>query len=120
MLDNLRNILAYKSLWSLATTTSDGKMRVKYYVSCLVTGRDPLWGVWDVNGRFIHFGSGREAIGKQHPNLSWRRVMAKWQLDDDADSRAPSAARRWPRSFTATRRWPRFVRARSRAVTEVS
>ena len=115
MLDNLRNILAYKSLWSLATTTSDGKMRVKYYGSCLVMGRDPLWGVWDVNGRFIHFGSGRDAIGKQHPNLSWRRVMAKWQLNDDADSRAPERRKALAEEFHREVRDPKVVPIRARA-----
>lgn len=94
MLDQLQRIMTYKSLHALCTVTKqkdeDGrpKMRVVYFVSCLVYGRAPLWGVWNASGKFLHFAGGKEAISDQHPNLTWRRVMARWRLADDGDSQA--------------------------------
>jgi len=88
MLEQLSAISTYRSLWSLCSVNKAGKMKVVYYAACLVFGRAPLWGVWDVNGRFRHFSPGREAIGDMHPNLSWRRVMARWSLADENDAKA--------------------------------
>jgi hypothetical protein len=84
--DRLQAIMTYKALHALCSTNKDGKMKVVYYVSCLVYGRAPLWGVWNVSGKFLHFAPGREAVADMHPNLAWRRVMARWSLADDADS----------------------------------
>jgi hypothetical protein len=82
----LTDILTFKTLHALCSTNKAGKMRVVFYVSCLVAGRSPLWGCWSVNGRFLHFAAGKEAIAAQHPRLAWRRVMARWSLADEHDS----------------------------------
>lgn len=82
----LQEILTYKTLHALCTTNKKNEMRVVYYVSCLVYGNNPVWGVWNINAKFLHFASGREAISKMHPNLTWRRIMTRWQLADDTPS----------------------------------
>lgn len=82
----LSEILTYKTLHALCATTKGGKMTVVYYVSCLVYGPNPVWGVWNRNRKFLHFAGGREAIGKQHPRLAWRRIMTRWHLTSEEDS----------------------------------
>jgi hypothetical protein len=89
MLDTLQKIMSFRTLWSLCATNKDGRMRVVYFSICLVHGRNPLWGVWNINGKFLHFAPGKDAIEKMHPQLAWRRIMARWQLTDDTDSKAP-------------------------------
>ena len=86
MLDGLTKVITYRSLWALCSTNKKGQMRAVYYCSCLVFGRQPLWGCWNLNGRFQHFGAGRDELARLHPNLTWRRVMSRWQLVDDTDS----------------------------------
>jgi len=83
MLDSLQRIPTYKTLHALCSTGTRGKLRAHFYVCCLAGGRVQLWGCWNINGRFLHFAPSRDAIGDLHPNLTWRRVMARWQLADD-------------------------------------
>lgn len=79
----LQEIVTYKTLHALCSVNKKDEMRVVYYVSCLVYGNNPVWGVWNLNGKFLHFSGGRDAIARIHPNLTWRRVMTRWALDDD-------------------------------------
>lgn len=84
MLDpKLQEIMTYKTLHALCSVNKKDEMRVVYYVSCLVYGNNPVWGVWNVNCKFLHFAAGREAIARIHPNLTWRRIMTRWSLMDD-------------------------------------
>jgi hypothetical protein len=84
---NLNRLFTYKTLHALCSTNRKGQMRAHMYVTCLVYGRAPLWGVWLVStGKFLHFANGRDQISEMHPNLTWRKVMARWQLTDDTDS----------------------------------
>ena len=90
MLPRLTEIMTYRSLWAMCTVhQKTGKMRAVYYLACLVFGRAPLWGVWRVDGRFVNFVAGKADAERQHPNLVWRRVMARWSLAEDTDSKAP-------------------------------
>lgn len=88
MFDQLQRIMTYRSLWALCSTNKEGKLKVSFYCSCVVFGRSPMWGVWNANGKLLHFASGREVIGKQHPHLTWRRIMTRWHLADDMNSKA--------------------------------
>jgi len=75
-------ILHYRGVWLLCTTNKYGDLlKARYYASCLISGRSPLWGVWTVGGRFLRFYSGRLEIASDYSRLVWRRKMASWNLD---------------------------------------
>lgn len=83
---NISQIMAYKSVYALSTLNEKTKkLKATHYACCLAGGRDPIWGVWTVTGRFIRFHNGRESISKEYPTLVWRRVMARWQMEDPTD-----------------------------------
>lgn len=88
MQDILREIMTFKTLWALCTVGKEGQMRAVYYAVCLSGGRNTTWGLWNMNAKFLHFAPSREALGRMHPKLTWRRIMARWQLQDDTDWRA--------------------------------
>jgi hypothetical protein len=91
MQDQLNQLFTYKTLHTLCSVTKQGKMTAVFYVICMVYGRKPLWSVWSVrNGKFQHWAASREQAEQMHPSLSWRKVMARWQLFDDADADADS------------------------------
>jgi hypothetical protein len=87
MTPDLERILTFKSMHALCTVNKDSKMQATHYACCLVSGRNPLWGVWSLNGRFQGFFAGRQDITDNWPHLTWRRIMARWQLRDDANSK---------------------------------
>lgn len=88
----LSEIITYRTLHALCSVNKRNKMTVVFYVSCLVYGRNPVWGIWNRNRKFLRFAGGKEAIGRDHPGLAWRRIMTPWRLDGDHD--VPAAARR--------------------------
>ncbi len=79
-------ILTYKGVWALCTTDKTGKvLKATHYCSVLVAGRDPMWGVWLVSGKFVRFAGSRTQIENAYPRLVWRRKMATYQLIDTTD-----------------------------------
>jgi hypothetical protein len=83
---DLEKIMSFKGIHALCTVNKDGMMQASHYACCLVYGRNPLWGVWSLNGRFQRFYGSKQDIEDNYPHLTWRRIMARWQLKDDADS----------------------------------
>jgi hypothetical protein len=85
---DLSGIHGFKGVYALGTLNPDTKrLRATHYAVCLVYGREPTWGVWLVDGRFLRFASSRAQIERAYPKLVWRRKMAEWNLNnvDDLD-----------------------------------
>jgi len=74
-------ILAYRGVWILASTTKTGQLlKGRYFASCLVMGRQPIWGVWHVGGKFARFYGSRTEIEADYSRLVWRRKMAQFTV----------------------------------------
>lgn len=88
-------LLAFRGVHALTEITPEGKLRATHYAYCLIGGREPMWGVWSVNGTFQRFFGSREQImyDRQYKNLLWRRKNATWNMvnietkDREADER---------------------------------
>jgi hypothetical protein len=75
-------ILAYRGVHVLCTTDKTGRvLKARYYCSCLVMGRNPIWGMWLVGGRFLRFYGSRQEIEADYSRLVWRRKMARFTLE---------------------------------------
>ena len=75
-------ILAYRGVHVLCTTNKHGNvLKANYYCSCLVMGRNPIWGMWTVGGRFLRFYGSRSEIEADYSRLVWRRKMARFTLE---------------------------------------
>ena len=83
-------IMAYRGVYALSTITTEGRLRATHYATCLVGGRDPMWGVWTVNGVFQRFFGSRDQIARSYPKLTWRRKNATWHMVEvnDMDAKA--------------------------------
>jgi len=93
---NLSSVLAFKSLLALCQVDAKtNKLRAIYHASCLVAGRDPLWGIWSVpNGRFVRYCRSKQDVLDAYPQFAVRRTMAKWRNPDDDARHSNVAARR--------------------------
>ncbi len=76
----LQDLFAYRGVYVLASLNRDGKLRGMRYAICLIHGPDPLWGVWNINGKFLQFYGSRQQIQEAHPTLRWRRKMGMWRF----------------------------------------
>jgi len=99
MTPDLESLMTYKGIHALCTISKEGKMKAVYYATCLVTGANPLWGVWKLGrndnekAKFIRFHNSKQDIADTYPAYTWRRKMARWQLQNDDDSK-PNVRRR--------------------------
>lgn len=87
---SLGSILAYRGVHALCTLNKDGSLHATHYATCLVGGREPMWGVWTVNGVFQRFFGSKQQIAFAYPRLTWRRKNATWNLIsvNDMDAKA--------------------------------
>lgn len=75
-------IMAYRGVHALCTVAETGMLKATHYATCLIGGRDPMWGVWNVNGTFQRFFGSKAQIAEAYKNLTWRRKNATWSLVD--------------------------------------
>lgn len=78
-------VVGYRTIYTLndlVTNKETGKkeLRARYYAFCVVHGRNPIWTVYDMDGRIVRHASSRDMIQKFYPKLSMRAVMASWKL----------------------------------------
>lgn len=75
-------MMAYRGVHALADTNAQGWLRATHYATCLVGGREPMWGVWTVNGVFQRFFGAKSQIAQAYPRKAWRLRSATWNLID--------------------------------------
>lgn len=75
-------MLAYRGVHALADLNKDGWLKATHYATCLVGGRDPMWGVWTVGGVFQRFFGQKAQIAEAYPRKTWRLRAATWHLVD--------------------------------------
>lgn len=79
----LGNIFAFKGVHALCLLSADNRaLTPHYFACCLAFGSNPIWGLWDKQGRFVRFHGGRTEIENTYPYLVWRRIMARWEMVD--------------------------------------
>lgn len=88
----LKGVMTYRGIHVLYTVQKNAK-KATHYACCMIYGRNPLWIVWNVHGKFIRFAGSREQIEQAYPTHRWARKSATWSLvrvperDEDADVR---------------------------------
>lgn len=76
-------MMAYRGVHALSDLNpKTGRLRATHYATCLVGGRDPMWGVWTVHGVFLRFFGSKEQIREAYPRKTWRLRSATWNLVD--------------------------------------
>lgn len=81
----LSDVLAYRGIHVIGTVRFNKELdknvlTASHYASCLVFGKNPLWGVWAANGKFLRFYGHKTEIMEAYPKRVWRRKMASWHL----------------------------------------
>lgn len=95
----LNDVMAFRGVHVLGTMRypDDGgkaTLAASHYASCLVFGKNPLWGVWTAAGKFLRFYSFKSEIAHAYPKLIWRRKIASWALMA-VDDLQPDARRKF-------------------------
>jgi hypothetical protein len=76
-------IIGHRGVWILAQLTKDGRqLKGTHYAMVLVGGKEPLWGVWTINGRFVQFAGSRLQLENLYPKHVWRRHPARWVFEE--------------------------------------
>jgi len=76
----LGSIMAFRGVHALADVNETGMLRATHYATCLIGGREPMWGVWSVNGVFQRFFGAKSQIAAAYPKKTWRLRSATWNL----------------------------------------
>lgn len=84
----LEHVMAFKSVHVLndiviERSTKKSKNKATHYCCVLISGRNPLGGVWTIGGKFVRYAGSREQINEAYPNKTWTRVMSSWMLSRD-------------------------------------
>jgi len=95
---DLRDMLAYRGMWVLATTRFDKArnreiLTASHLAMCIAWGNHPLWLVTTARGRFVRLAGSKQQIIDAYPNLVWRRKMAEWSFKGINDVPAPMRKR---------------------------
>lgn len=95
----LHDVMGFRGVHVLGDLriTEEGRAQLiaRYYCSCLVQGRSPVWALYRAsNGNFVRFYGYRTEIERAYPKLVWRRKMASWSLLA-VDDLKPEARRRF-------------------------
>lgn len=78
----LGSVMAFRGVHALSEIAPSGFLRATHYATCLIGGREPMWGVWSVNGVFQRFFGSKEQVREGYPNKVWRMRSATWNLID--------------------------------------
>lgn len=77
---HVEDIEGYRSVWVLATVNKENRLKGTHYAVCLMMGRPPTWGIFNITGKLLRYAHGRLSIQDMYPNHVWRRVPARWQF----------------------------------------
>lgn len=77
-------LIADKPVYALCTSLKDKetnaeRLKTTHVASVIQYGMHPIWGVWNVSGRFQRFASSRVEIEDAYPKLVWRRIRASME-----------------------------------------
>jgi len=86
-------ILSFKTIHVLNDVLKSGKLKATHYCTPLVAGRNPMWAVWTIRGKFLRYSSSRDQIKEAYPDKAWTKTMAAWALGS-VDSRFTDIAKR--------------------------
>lgn len=76
-------MMAYRGVHALSDINpATGWLRATHYATCLIGGREPMWGVWTVHGVFQRFFGAKSQIAEAYPRKAWRLRSATWNLVD--------------------------------------
>lgn len=78
----LGSVMAFRGVHALSEIAPTGYLRATHYATCLIGGREPMWGVWSVNGVFQRFFGSRAQVVEAYPRKIWRMRSATWNLVD--------------------------------------
>jgi hypothetical protein len=79
-------IMVFRGVHALCSINKATNMlRATHYATCLIGGRSPTWGVWNIEGRFQRFCESKEEVHKAYPYKAWRRCMASWNMTNVAE-----------------------------------
>lgn len=78
----LGSVMAFRGVHALSDIMPNGFLRASHYATCLIGGREPMWGVWSVNGVFQRFFGSRSQVAEGYPRKVWRMKSATWNLID--------------------------------------
>jgi hypothetical protein len=102
--NDLRDMLAFRGVWILATTRFDKErsrdiLTASHLAMCVAYGNRPLWLVTTAKGRFVRFFNHRSEIATAYPDLVWRRKMAEWAFKGINNVPAPARKRMLAEKF---------------------
>ncbi len=86
MLDNLQ---AYHGVWALSTINKDGRLVATHMTWQIVYGRNPMWVVVTIDGKFVRYSGYKEQVRQAFPHLVWRRWMVRWSMLEAKDHPIP-------------------------------
>lgn len=72
----------YRGIWALSTVNAKGILRATHMTWIIVYGRQPIWVVYTVAGKFVRYAGSRRGVEKAFPSLVWRRWMVRWAMID--------------------------------------
>lgn len=73
------SLSSYRGVWALGTISREtGRLRATHFAFPIVGGREPLWQVFTVYGRFVRYAADRAMVEAKYPTLVWRRWMVEW------------------------------------------
>lgn len=96
----LAKIAAFRGVYVLCrVNVKEKKITAQYMTACLVTGRTPMWGVFDLNGIARRFFPSRAAVEEAHPALVWRRYLAQWEMAEVVEVKTKTSSDKWAHEF---------------------
>lgn len=81
-LATLQQIKAHRTIYALCELSEKNKLvRATHYVTCLIGGRAPLWGVFSAQTeRLVRLCDGRAEVEAAYPTKVWRVRETEWQM----------------------------------------
>ena len=77
---NIGNLEAYHGVWALSTVGKEGQLKCTHMAWPIVYGKNPIWVIATIEGKFVRYASSKESIQKMYPRLTWRRWMVRWSM----------------------------------------
>ena len=78
----MERLEAYKGVWALSTVDKGGMLKATHMCYPIVYGREPIWIVATIDGKFVRYAGSRGGIERLYPKLVWRRWMVRWKMLD--------------------------------------
>jgi len=79
----LQSVEAFRTIYALCDISPKTKrLKASHYATCLVAGRTPLWGVFDLDGKLIWFFESRSGLehAPHFKHKAWRTKQCAWRM----------------------------------------